>query len=105
MFQHSLADVGSTWNEYPVHIALAEEGKDSPIPNTVPSVANLIDNLQEAKHPDAYTKAIATLAYSAQRAKMASGPDKQKWTDLFIDSFRVLYSDITGDPTKALGLC
>lgn len=105
MFQRSLADVVSTWNGYPIHDALAEEGKDSPIPSTVPGVANLIDNLQEAKHPDTYTKAIATLAYAAQRAKLASGPEKQRWADLFIDSFRLVYSDITGDPNKALGLC
>ncbi|XP_056590903.1 collagen alpha-2(VI) chain isoform X2 [Triplophysa dalaica] len=99
------SDVVSTWNGYPIHDALAEEGKDSPIPNTVSSVANLIDNLQEAKHPDTYTKAIATLAYAAQRAKMASGPEKQRWTDLFRDSFKVVYSDIIGDPNKALNLC
>uniref|UniRef100_A0A672KRB2 Collagen type VI alpha 2 chain n=1 Tax=Sinocyclocheilus grahami TaxID=75366 RepID=A0A672KRB2_SINGR len=85
--------------------ALAEEWKDSPIPTTVLSVPNLFNNLQEAKHPDTYTKAVATLAYAAQMAKLSSEPDKQRWTDLFIDSFRVIYSDMMGDPNKALGLC
>ncbi len=94
MFQHSLADD-----------ALAEEWKDSPIPTTVLSVPNLFNNLQEAKHPDNYTKAVATLAYTAQMAKLSSDPDKQRWTNLFIDSFREIYSDMMGDPNKALGLC
>uniref|UniRef100_A0A8C2H032 Collagen, type VI, alpha 2 n=1 Tax=Cyprinus carpio TaxID=7962 RepID=A0A8C2H032_CYPCA len=85
--------------------ALAEEWKDSPIPTTVLSVSNLFNNLQEAKHPDTYTKAVATLAYAAQMAKLSSEPDKQRWTELFIDSFRVIYSDMMGDPNKALGFC
>uniref|UniRef100_A0A8C1QP55 Collagen, type VI, alpha 2 n=1 Tax=Cyprinus carpio TaxID=7962 RepID=A0A8C1QP55_CYPCA len=84
---------------------LAEEWKDSPIPTTVLSVSNLFNNLQEAKHPDTYTKAVATLAYAAQMAKLSSEPDKQRWTDLFIDSFRDIYSDMMGDPNKPLGLC
>ncbi|TRY98873.1 hypothetical protein DNTS_030261 [Danionella cerebrum] len=63
--------------------ALAEEWKDSPIPTTVLSVSNLISNLQEAKHPDIYTKAVATLAYAAQMAKLSPEPDKERWTDLF----------------------
>uniref|UniRef100_A0A671S1J4 Collagen alpha-2(VI) chain-like n=1 Tax=Sinocyclocheilus anshuiensis TaxID=1608454 RepID=A0A671S1J4_9TELE len=85
--------------------ALAEEWKDSPIPTTVLSIPNLINNPQEAKHPDTYSKAVATLAYAAQMAKLSSEPDKQRWTDLFIDSFREIYSDMMGDPNKALGLC
>lgn len=93
MFQHSLADD-----------ALAEEWKDSPIPTTALSISDLVSNLQEAKHPDTYTKAVATLAYAAQMAKLTSEPDKQRWTDLFIDSFRLIYSEM-GDPNKALGLC
>jgi len=63
-----------------------------------------MNNLQEAKHPDTYTKAVATLAYAAQMAKQTPEPDKQRWTDLFIDSFRLIYSEM-GDPNKALGLC
>uniref|UniRef100_A0A8C2CBE6 Collagen, type VI, alpha 2 n=1 Tax=Cyprinus carpio TaxID=7962 RepID=A0A8C2CBE6_CYPCA len=69
------------------------------------NVSNLFNNLQEAKHPDTYTKAVATLAYAAQMAKLSSEPDKQRWTELFIDSFRVIYSDMMGDPNKALGFC
>jgi len=93
LFQHSLADD-----------ALAEEWKDSPIPATLLSISDLMNNLQEAKHPDTYTKAVATLAYAAQMAKQTPEPDKQRWTDLFIDSFRLIYSEM-GDPNKALGLC
>uniref|UniRef100_A0A8C1L4L6 Collagen, type VI, alpha 2 n=1 Tax=Cyprinus carpio TaxID=7962 RepID=A0A8C1L4L6_CYPCA len=75
------------------------------LPCKTGNVSNLFNNLQEAKHPDTYTKAVATLAYAAQMAKLSSEPDKQRWTDLFIDSFRDIYSDMMGDPNKPLGLC
>lgn len=101
----SLADVSSHWNGQPIHGFFAEEGTNSVVPTTVPNVSNLISTLQEVKTPDAYTRAVATMAYTAQRAKFASGSEKQQWTNLFIDSFRVVYGDLLGDPNKALGLC
>lgn len=105
MSRCSLADVSSEWNGYPIHGFFAEEGTNSVVPTTVPNVSNLLESLQEVKTPDAYTRAVATMAYTAQRAKFAIGPEKQQWTNLFIDSFRVVYGDLLGDPNKALGLC
>ncbi|XP_076880927.1 collagen alpha-2(VI) chain isoform X2 [Brachyhypopomus gauderio] len=99
------SDVTVQWNGSPLHGPFAEEGADNPVPSTVPSVSNLLSFLQEAKHPDTYSRAVATMAYTAQRAKFAIGPEKQQWTNLFIDSFRVVYGDLMGDPNKMLGLC
>uniref|UniRef100_A0A8B9KK47 Collagen, type VI, alpha 2 n=1 Tax=Astyanax mexicanus TaxID=7994 RepID=A0A8B9KK47_ASTMX len=93
-------DVASQWNGF-----FAEEGRDNPIPSTISSISVFLSSLQEPKHPDSYSKAVATMAYTAQRAKFANGPEKQQWTDLFIDSFRFVYGDIMGDPNKVLGLC
>ncbi|XP_062868868.1 collagen alpha-2(VI) chain isoform X1 [Trichomycterus rosablanca] len=80
---------------------IAEERTDSQVPDN----SDLINTLQEAKHPDAYIRAVATMAYTAQRAKFASGSEKQQWTDMFIDSFKVVYADIMGDPNKVFQLC
>uniref|UniRef100_A0AAY5EXT8 VWFA domain-containing protein n=1 Tax=Electrophorus electricus TaxID=8005 RepID=A0AAY5EXT8_ELEEL len=99
------SDVTPQWNGYPLHGPFAEEGTENPVPSTVLSISKLLNSLQEAKHPETYTRAVATMAYTAQRAKFAIGPEKQQWTDLFIDSFRVVYGDLLGDPNKALGLC
>ncbi|KAK1806097.1 hypothetical protein P4O66_012807, partial [Electrophorus voltai] len=98
------SDVTPQWNGYPLHGPFAEEGTENPVPSTVLSISKLLNSLQEAKHPETYTRAVATMAYTAQRAKFAIGPEKQQWTDLFIDSFRVVYGDLLGDPNKALGL-
>lgn len=64
-------------------------------------VANLLNGLTEQQ----YGLGIATMAYTAQRAKFAQGTDRQQWTQLFIDSFKYVYGDITGDPEKAMKLC
>lgn len=80
---------------------LAEEGSPSLVPTSVEGVANLLSGLSEQQ----YGVGIATMAYTAQRAKLAQGEDRQQWTQLFIDSFKYVYGDIIGDPDKALGLC
>ncbi|XP_060797738.1 collagen alpha-2(VI) chain isoform X2 [Neoarius graeffei] len=98
-------DLSSHWNGYPIHGFIAEEGTNSVVPTTVSNISNLINSLQEVKTPDAYTTAVATMAYTAQRAKLATGHERQQWTNLFIDSFRVVFGDLLGDPNKALGLC
>ncbi|TSW35243.1 Collagen alpha-2(VI) chain [Bagarius yarrelli] len=88
------SDVSSHWNGDPIHGFFAEEGSNSVVPTTIPNVSNLINSLQEVKTPDAYTRAVATMAYTAQRAKFANGTEKQQWTNLFIDSFRIVYGDL-----------
>uniref|UniRef100_A0A4W6CHK0 Collagen type VI alpha 2 chain n=1 Tax=Lates calcarifer TaxID=8187 RepID=A0A4W6CHK0_LATCA len=62
---------------------------------------NLLNGLSEQQ----YGVGVATMAYTAQRAKLAQGADRQQWTQLFIDSFKYVYGDIMGDPKKAIGLC
>uniref|UniRef100_A0A671YNE0 Collagen type VI alpha 2 chain n=1 Tax=Sparus aurata TaxID=8175 RepID=A0A671YNE0_SPAAU len=80
---------------------LAEEGSPSLVPTSLAGVANLLNGLSEQQ----YGVGVATMAYTAQRAKLAQGVDRQQWTQLFIDSFKYVYGDIMGDPEKALGLC
>lgn len=71
------------------------------VPTSMEGVANLLNGLTEQQ----YGLGIATMAYTAQRAKFAQGTDRQQWTELFIDSFKYVYGDIMGDPEKALKLC
>ncbi|KAJ8352356.1 hypothetical protein SKAU_G00238320 [Synaphobranchus kaupii] len=97
-------DVAPPWNGYPLFEALAEEGINTPVPSSIPGVSNLLSSLKDKQLPDIYGKAVATLAYTAQRAKFSIGQERQQWTELFIDSFRLVYGDIMGDPNKALGL-
>ncbi|XP_056276753.1 collagen alpha-2(VI) chain isoform X2 [Pseudoliparis swirei] len=80
---------------------LAEEGSPSLVPTSLKGVTSLLNGLSEQQ----YGFGVATLAYTAQRAKLAQGTDRQQWTRLFIDSFKYVYGDIMGDPEKALGLC
>ncbi|XP_029380747.1 collagen alpha-2(VI) chain isoform X2 [Echeneis naucrates] len=80
---------------------LAEEGSPNLVPTSLEGVANLLNGLSEQQ----YGVGVATMAYTAQRAKLAQGADRQQWTQLFIDSFKYVYGDIMGDPEKALGLC
>lgn len=80
---------------------LAEESSPSLVPTSLEGVASLLNGLSEQQ----YGVGVATMAYTAQRAKLAQGADRQQWTQLFIDSFKYVYGDIMGDPEKALGLC
>lgn len=80
---------------------LAEEGSHSLVPTSLEGVASLLNGLSEQQ----YGVGVATMAYTAQRAKLAQGADRQQWTQLFINSFKYVYGDILGDPEKALGLC
>ncbi|MEQ2202868.1 hypothetical protein XENOCAPTIV_018545, partial [Xenoophorus captivus] len=80
---------------------LAEEGSPSLVPTSLESVASLLSSLNEQQ----YGVGIATMAYTAQRAKLTQGVDREQWTNLFIDSFKYVYGDLTGDPEKAFGLC
>lgn len=80
---------------------LAEEGSPSLVPTSLKDVANLLSSLSEQQ----YGVGVATMAYTAQRAKLAHGADRRQWTQLFINSFKYVYGDIMGDPEKAIGLC
>lgn len=80
---------------------VSEEGSPSLVPTTVGGVSSLLSGLSEHQ----YGVGVATMAYTAQRAKLSQGPDRHQWTQLFIDSFKLVYGDIMGDPEKALKLC
>ncbi|XP_041848649.1 collagen alpha-2(VI) chain-like isoform X2 [Melanotaenia boesemani] len=80
---------------------LAEEGSPLLVPSSLEGVAVMLNGLSEQQ----YGLGIATMAYTAQRAKLSQGEDRQQWTQLFINSFKYVYGDIMGDPEKALGLC
>ncbi|XP_051871480.1 collagen alpha-2(VI) chain isoform X2 [Pristis pectinata] len=73
--------------------------------NWFSTIQELKAAMQTAQHPDAYTKLVATMAYTAGMAKFASGEERKNWTELFIDSFKMVYSDLTGNVDKAMGLC
>lgn len=80
---------------------LAEEGSHTLVPTSMEGVATMLNGLVEQQ----YGVGIASMAYTAQRAKFAQGTDRQQWTELFIESFKYVYGDIMGDPEKALELC
>ncbi|XP_040911906.1 collagen alpha-2(VI) chain-like isoform X2 [Toxotes jaculatrix] len=80
---------------------LAEEGSPSLVPTSLEGVASLLNGLSEQQ----YGVGVATMVYTAERAKLAQGVDRQQWTKLFVDSFKYVYGDIMGDPEKAIGLC
>lgn len=80
---------------------LAEEGSHTLVPTSMEGVATMLNGLIEQQ----YGVGIASMAYTAQRAKFAQGTDRQQWTELFIESFKHVYGDIMGDPEKALELC
>ncbi|XP_028328297.1 collagen alpha-2(VI) chain isoform X2 [Gouania willdenowi] len=93
---------GSTVGQAPpLWKPLAEEGSPPAVPTSLGAVANLLSGLSEHQ----YGVGVATMAYTAQRAKLAQGSNRQQWTQLFIDSFKYVYGDILGDPEKALNLC
>ncbi|XP_048454971.1 collagen alpha-2(VI) chain isoform X2 [Rhincodon typus] len=61
--------------------------------------------MQTTELPDSYNKLVATLAYTAGMAKFSTGEERKYWTNLFIDSFKMIYKDITGNADKAMRLC
>lgn len=81
---------------------LPEDGTPSLVPTSLEDVTRLLNGLSVEQQ---YGTGVATMAYTAQRAKLAEGVDKQEWTQLFIKSFKYVYGDIMGDPDKAIGLC
>lgn len=98
LFHPLVADGGTTfcpWKPVP------EECSPSLVPTSLEGVSNLLSSLSEHQ----YGAGVATMAYTAQRAKLAQGVDRQQWTQLFIDSFKYVYAGIIEDPKKALGLC
>ncbi|XP_010226791.1 PREDICTED: collagen alpha-2(VI) chain isoform X2 [Tinamus guttatus] len=92
-------------NVNPLIFRPMEEGVNIDFPSTIHSIAQFLNSTRETQDPSMYTQLVATLAYTAEKAKFATGNERQEWMDLFIDTFKMVHSEIVGDPETVLGLC
>lgn len=83
----------------------SEEGRDTSFPGTAPLIQHLLNTTELGGDPATYSRLVATLVYTAERAKFATGGERLQWTELFVDTFRLVHRDIVGDPGVALTLC
>lgn len=102
---HSLADGPRLGGEPPVTFLRTEEGPDPAFPRTIPLIQQLLNTTEVTQDPAAYSQLVAVMVYTAERAKFATGVERQDWMQLFIDTFKLVHRDITGDPETALALC
>ncbi|XP_061463621.1 collagen alpha-2(VI) chain isoform X2 [Rhineura floridana] len=91
--------------ENPVIFRPMEEGGKITFPSTKPMIAQFLNSTREIQDPSMYTQLVATLAYTAEKAKFSTGHERQEWMDLFIDTFKMVHSEIVGDPETVMGLC
>ncbi|XP_004429734.1 collagen alpha-2(VI) chain isoform X1 [Diceros bicornis minor] len=91
--------------ESPVTFLRTEEGPDNSFPKTIPLIQQLLNSTEFTQDPAAYSRLVAVLVYTAERAKFATGNERQDWMELFIDTFKLVHKDIVGDPETALALC
>ncbi|XP_053141154.1 collagen alpha-2(VI) chain isoform X2 [Hemicordylus capensis] len=91
--------------ENPVIFRPMEEGVKITFPSNKPMIAQFLNSTREIQDPNMYTQLVAILAYTAEKAKFATGHERQEWMDLFIDSFKMVHSEIVGDPDTVIGLC
>ncbi|GAB5576191.1 collagen alpha-2(VI) chain isoform X2 [Prionailurus iriomotensis] len=91
--------------EPPVTFLRTEEGPDASFPRTIPLIQQLLNATEFTQDPAAYSRLVAVLVYTAERAKFATGNERQDWMELFIDTFKLVHRDIVGDPETALALC
>ncbi|XP_017744143.1 PREDICTED: collagen alpha-2(VI) chain [Rhinopithecus bieti] len=91
--------------ESPVTFLRTEEGPDATFPRTIPLIQQLLNATELTQDPAAYSQLVAVLVYTAERAKFATGVERQDWMELFIDTFKLVHRDIVGDPETALALC
>ncbi|XP_067404684.1 collagen alpha-2(VI) chain-like isoform X2 [Emydura macquarii macquarii] len=92
-------------NANPIIFRPMEEGVKINFPSTKDSIAQFLNSTREIQDPGMYTQLVATLAYTAEKAKFSTGHERQEWMDLFIDTFKLVHSEIVGDPETVLGLC
>ncbi|KAF7243645.1 Collagen alpha-2(VI) chain [Varanus komodoensis] len=91
--------------ENPVIFRPMEEGVKITFPSTKPMIAQFLNSTREIQDSNMYTQLVATLAYTAEKAKFATGQERQEWMDLFIDTFKMVHSEIVGDPETVIALC
>ncbi|EGV98035.1 Collagen alpha-2(VI) chain [Cricetulus griseus] len=89
----------------PVTFLRTEEGPDPTFPKTIPLIQQLLNTTEFTQNPAAYSQLVAVMVYTAERAKFSTGVERQDWMQLFIDTFKLVHRDITGDPESALALC
>lgn len=82
-----------------------EEGPDTFFPTSIPLIQQLLNATELTQDPAAYSRLVAVLVYTAERAKFATGGERQDWVQLFIDTFKLVHRDIVGDPETTLALC
>ncbi|KAF2979263.1 hypothetical protein EK904_010913 [Melospiza melodia maxima] len=68
-----------------------EEGVNIDFPSTIHSIAQFLNSTRESRDPSMYTQLVATLAFTAEKAKFATGNERQEWMDLFIDTFKMVH--------------
>ncbi|XP_032863234.1 collagen alpha-2(VI) chain isoform X2 [Tyto alba] len=98
-------DDRNSGNVNPLIFRPMEEGINIDFPSTIQSIAQFLNSTRETQDPSMYTQLVATLAFTAEKAKFATGNERQEWMDLFIDTFKMVHSEIVGDPETVLGLC
>ncbi|XP_054826278.1 collagen alpha-2(VI) chain isoform X2 [Eublepharis macularius] len=91
--------------ENPVTSRPMEEGVKITFPSSKPMIAQFLNSTWEVQDPTTYTQLVAVLAYTAEKAKFATGHERQEWMDLFIDTFKMVHREIMGDPETVIGLC
>ncbi|OWK50575.1 Collagen alpha-2(VI) chain [Lonchura striata] len=79
-----------------------EEGVNIDFPSTIHSIAQFLNSTRESRDPSMYTQLVATLAFTAEKAKFATGNERQEWMDLFIDTFKMVHSEIMDFITVAV---
>ena len=92
-------------NKPPVTFLHTEEGPDPTFPKTIPLIQQLLNATEFTQNPAAYSQLVAVMVYTAERAKFSTGVERQDWMQLFIDTFKLVHRDITGDPESVLALC
>ncbi|XP_018429241.1 PREDICTED: collagen alpha-2(VI) chain isoform X4 [Nanorana parkeri] len=88
-----------------VNYDLNEEGVEIAFPKTIPQVAEFLESQKASSEPPTHSQLVAMMVYTAERAKFSNGNERQKWTGLFIDTFKMVHTDIVGDAEALIGLC
>ncbi|KAM4626623.1 collagen alpha-2(VI) chain isoform 2-T2 [Discoglossus pictus] len=88
-----------------VNYDFSEEGVEISFPKSIPQIAEVLESRQASQEPALYSQLVAMMVYTAERAKFSVGNERQKWTQLFIDSFKRVYVDIDPKADPLNGIC
>lgn len=104
-FSGCSADGPRPGDEPPVSFLPREQGPGTSFPTSIPLIQQLLNATELTGDPAAHSRLVAVLVYTAERAKFATGGERQDWMELFVDTFKLVHRDIVGDPETALALC